>query len=371
MEKLTPITIPLINPNEPEALLASLQVVEGDRVEPDQVLALVETTKSTAEILAEQAGYLVGLRYAEGETLHAGDILAYIGKTPESHDPKLPPWRKDTNKKVKPTPQPGGLRITEPARELALAEGLDLQSLSQGPLITRKTIQALLQPQAAGPSQPIPEGENRVLIYGAGGHGRTLAALVQKLGRYEILGFLDDGYKPGESVLGLPILGGKELLEELAQQGVRMAVNGIGGITDLQIRLSIYDLLNAAGFHCPGVVHPTAFVEQSAELSNATQVFAFAYIGTEVVVDDGCIINTSTIVSHNCTLSRYVNLSPGATLAGGVFVGERTLIGMRATVNLNVHIGTDARIGNGATVKANVPDGGIVPAGSIWPPRGI
>jgi sugar O-acyltransferase (sialic acid O-acetyltransferase NeuD family) len=371
MEKLTPITIPLINPNEPEALLAALEVVEGDRVEPGQVLALVETTKSTAEILAEQAGYLVGLRYAEGETLHAGDVLAYIGKTPESHDPKLPPWGKDTTKKVKPTPQPSGLRITEPARELALAEGLDLQSLPQGPLITREAVQALLQPQASGPTQPIPAGENRILIYGAGGHGRTLAALIQTLDRYEILGFLDDGYEPGESVLGLPILGGKDQLEELAQQGVRMAVNGIGGIADLQIRLAVFVSVKAAGFHCPGVVHPTALVEQSTKLSDGSQVFAFAYIGTEALVDDGCIINTSAIVSHNCTLSRYVNLSPGATLAGGVFVGERTLIGMRATVNLNVHIGTDARIGNGATVKADVPDGGIVPAGSIWPPRGI
>jgi sugar O-acyltransferase (sialic acid O-acetyltransferase NeuD family) len=143
----------------------------------------------------------------------------------------------------------------------------------------------------------------------------------------------------------------------------------VGGIGDLQIRLTVDTRLKAAGFFCPSVIHPTAFSEASTRLADGVQVFPFAYLGTEVSVSYGCIINTGVIVSHNCTLARFVNLSPGATLAGGVTVAENALIGMRATVNLNVHIGRGARIGNGATVKADVPDGGVVPAGTIWPPR--
>ena len=41
MEKLTPIKIPLLNANEPEALLVSLMCAEGTQVAQDQILAVI------------------------------------------------------------------------------------------------------------------------------------------------------------------------------------------------------------------------------------------------------------------------------------------------------------------------------------------
>jgi sugar O-acyltransferase (sialic acid O-acetyltransferase NeuD family) len=364
-EKLIPIRIPLLNPNESEALLASVEVEEGQPVEAGQVLALIETTKSTGEVLAEAGGYLVGLRFEPGTSLQAGEVLAYIGVTPDANDPSLPPWAPEA---PEPTDTENeGLRITAPARALALEKGINLDDLPHGPLVTRQMVETLAA--KTEPLPEIPEGENRLVIYGAGGHGRSLAALIQKMGGYRLMGFIDDGRTAGEEVLGLPILGGREKLAELAAEGIRLAVNGVGGIGNLKSRLDVYNLLAQSGFHCPTVLHPTAFIEDSAVLGEGCQVMPLAYIGTQVEAGFGCIINTGAIVSHDCQLADYVNLSPGATLAGGVVVGEGTLVGMRATVNLNVRIGRRALIGNGATVKADVPDGGVVPAGTIWPPR--
>ena len=364
-EKLIPIRIPLLNPNESEALLASVEIEEGQPVEAGQVLALIETTKSTGEVLVEAGGYLVGLRYEPGTSLQAGEVLAYIGATPDAKDPSLPPWALEA---PEPTVTDNeGLRITAPARALALEKGLNLDDLPHGPLITRQMVVDLAA--KAEPLPEIPEGENRLLIYGAGGHGRSLAALIQKMGGYKLMGFIDDGRSIGEEVLGLPVLGGREKLAELAKEGIRLAVNGVGGIGNLKSRLDVYDLLAQSGFHCPTVLHPTAFIEDSAVLGEGCQVMPLSYIGTQVEACFGCIINTGAIVSHDCQLADYVNLSPGATLAGGVIIGEGSLVGMRATVNLNVRIGRRALIGNGATVKADVPDGGVVPAGTIWPPR--
>ena len=369
MNDLTPINIPLLNPNEPEALLAAVEAEEGQAVEEGKIIALVETTKSTAEIVAEKPGYLVGLRFKVGETLQAGDVLAYIGNSPEANDPNLPPWAK--NKAVDAEEESGvaGLRITEPARELALISGVDLSTLPRDRIITRGMIEKILMPKAPVGPEGVPEGDQGILVYGAGGHGRSVVALLRALGKYDILGFLDDGYPIGETVYGLEVRGGAEQLGKMAQDGLRMAINAVGGIGDLQVRLRVFDRLREAGIFNPTVIHPTAFLENSASLGDAVQLFPFAYVGTEVQVGYGCIINTGAIVSHNCILEPYVNLSPGATLAGGVIVGEGALIGMRATVNLYVHIGRRARIGNGATVKDDVPDGGVVPAGTIWPPR--
>lgn len=366
-EKLIPIRIPLINPNETEALLVSLEVEEGAAVEAGQVLALVETTKSTGEVPAEASGYLVGLRFEPGDSLQAGEVLAYIGATPDAKDLSLPPWAPETTETIDTGDE--GLRITAPARALALESGLNLDDLPHGPLVTRQMVVELSAKAKAQPLREIPEGENRLVIYGAGGHGRSLAALIQKMGNFDLIGFIDDGRVAGEEILGLPVLGGREKLTELAKEGVRLAVNGVGGIGNLKSRLDVYDLLAQSGFHCPTVIHPTAFIEDSAMLDEGCQVMPLAYIGTQVETGFGCTINTGVIVSHDCQLADYVNLSPGATLAGGVSIGEGSLVGMRATVNLNVRIGRRALIGNGATVKADIPDGGVVPAGTIWPPR--
>ncbi len=366
-ETLIPIRIPLLNPNETEALLVSLEVEEGEKVEAGQVLALIETTKSTGEVPAEASGYLVGLRFEPGTSLQAGDVLAYIGATPDAKDPSLPPWAPETTETIDTGSK--GLRITAPARALALESGLNLDDLPQGPLVTRQMVVELAAKAKVQPLPEIPAGETRLIIYGAGGHGRSLAALIQKKGNFNLIGFIDDGRAEGEEVLGLPFLGGREKLAELAKEGVRLAVNGVGGIGNLKSRLDVYNLLAQFGFHCPTVIHPTACIEDSAVLREGCQVLPLAYIGTQVEAGYGCIINTGAIVSHNCQLADYVNLSPGATLAGGVSIGEGSLVGMRATINLNVRIGRRALIGNGATVKTDVPDGGVVPAGTIWPPR--
>ncbi len=208
----------------------------------------------------------------------------YIGETPDAQDPSLPPWR-EKPPAAEEKLEPGGLRITTPAKELALANGLDLSTLPHGPLITRQMIEERISSQERPQPAPLPEGENRILIYGAGGHGRSLAAMIRKLGSFELIGFLDDGYQQGDQVLDLPILGGAEKLPELAQDGIRLAINGIGGISDLRIRLHVFDLLHESGFSCPTLVHPTAFLEDSAELADAVQVFPFAYVGTEVRVE--------------------------------------------------------------------------------------
>jgi len=369
MQKLTPIKIPLLNPNEPEALLASITVEAGAAVETGQVVAVIETTKSTGEVQAERGGFLVGLRFKEGDALQAGDVLAYIGDSPDARDPSLPPWADERAETALAGEDSSGLRITEPARALALAEGLPLMSLPKGTLVTRQVVQDLLWQAEPRPLAAAPKGDARLVIYGAGGHGCSLAALVRQTGDYEMIGFLDDGVEQGTMVDGLKVLGGADQLVALAEEGISRAVNGVGGVGDLPARLAVYGKLAEAGFYCPTVIHSTAFIEDSVTMGDGIQVFPLAYVGIRVQVSYGCIINTGVIVSHDCTLAPYVNLSPGATLAGGVRVGEAALIGMRATVNLNVTVGKRARIGNGATVKSDVPDGGVVPAGTIWPPR--
>jgi acetyltransferase EpsM len=374
------VLIPLLNPNETESVLVTLNVRNGQKVTTGDILGVLETTKSTGEIIAEAEGYVEGLSRTQGEGACAGDVLCYLVDSlqkNETREPSVDPVR--LPEPSQPAPDlPEGLRITQPALALVRHEEMDLSSLPIGPIVTEGMVREILSRQKTHSRQTEPAQRSlehvgnpidpaALVIYGGGGHGKSLIELVRLLKVYQLAGIIDDGLPAGGEVLGVPVLGGKEALNSLFLRGVRLAVNAVGGIGNLGSRLEVFDNLAQAGFSCPTLVHPTAFVEASARLSSGVQVLPHAYIGSSVQVGFGSIINTGAIVSHDCSLGEAVNLSPGAILAGAVQVGARAMIGMGVTVNLEVKVGTGARIGNGATVKADVPAGTIVKAGSTWP----
>jgi sugar O-acyltransferase (sialic acid O-acetyltransferase NeuD family) len=362
-----PVNIPLLNPNEPEARLVTLPISEGQYVNKGELLCTLETTKSTEEIYAETEGYIVALQFSEGDTAVAGAKLCYLA---ESKD-----WRPE-EVQIESIPQtakkpdieiPPGLRISQPALLLADSNNLDLNQLPKGPMVTENMIKDFVE---KSDQYEIPESEfdpSAVIVYGGGGHGKSVIDTIRSQNIFQIHGIVDDGLSSGESVMGFPILGGNDILPELFIQGIRLAVNAVGGIGDIASRRKVFHKLAANGFACPAIVHPSSVIEQSVITSAGIQVFPQTYIGSEVQIGYGVIINTGAVVSHDCILDDYANISPGALLAGGVKIGKGTLVGMGVTINLGINIGNNARIGNSATIKADVPDNGIVRAGMSWP----
>jgi acetyltransferase EpsM len=218
-----------------------------------------------------------------------------------------------------------------------------------------------------GPHRATGAGRLPIAVYGGGGHGAQCIDLLRGLDGPEPDCVLDDSLAVGSDVLGVEVLGGSGALADLAERGVRVAVNAVGGIASPAARARVFDLLTDAGLTLPVIVHVSASIEPSALVGPGAQVFAQAYVGTRVVIGAGSLLNAGVVVSHDCVLDAGANVSPGALLAGGVHVGRLARIGMGATVNVGLRVGAGARIGNGATVKADVPDEGVVRAGHIWP----
>ena len=359
-----PVNIPLLNTNEPEALLATLHVQEGQYVEAGDVLCVLETTKSTAELTADTPGYVIGLNFAAGQLVPAGVRLCTLSDTPDWEPDDL-----ELGSESDAVIIPNDLRITQPALTLAQQAGLDLSTLPVGPLITVPMIKKISTDSALTSGSPLESkfDSRAILIYGGGGHGKSVIDLIRTLHMYEIAGILDDNLPVNSKIMGISVMGGAELLPELHAQGIRLAVNAVGGIGNVHIRVQVFHRLVEAGFGCPTVVHPTAYIEPSAAIAAGVQVFPHAYVGSEVKIGFGSIINSGAIVSHDCVIDEVVNISPGAILAGGVIIGREALIGMGATINLYTNIGAGSLVGNGATVKGDVPEKSIVKAGAIWP----
>lgn len=354
------ILVPLLNANEPEARLVDIHVMDGQTVEKGVLLFTIETTKAASDIDSPELGF-IRILATKGATLSVGVRLAVITETAaedigiflKGDQPPVPA------KKV---------RITRPARALAKSLGVDLATLPTDRLITEDVVR-----QSAGGMHKMdlrlpPQKKPYLLIFGGGGHAKAIMDLVKQTNQYVIAGILDDDERlTGTEVLGIPVLGTRVLFSDLIEKGVKLAANGVGGILDIHVQIKVFKSLERAGFSFPALIHPHATVETSAEVEDGVQVFANAYVGSEVVLQPRCMINTNAVVSHDCFIGKFTHIAPGALLAGQVHVGARSLVGMGVTTAIGVRIGDDVRIGNGAIILADVPDRTIVQAGKFGP----
>src|SRR5437899_12039502 len=201
----------------------------------------------------------------------------------------------------------------------------------------------------------------RAVGIGAGGHGRMLLESLQGRKDVEVVGMVDsDPAVKGGSGLGVPVLGGDEVLADVARSGVRRAFLGVGGVGDNSHRRRVWDAVRELGFEFLTVIHESAVVSPSAEIGEGSCIFPGAIIGAGARLGRNVIVNTGAIVEHDCELGDHVHVASGAVLAGGVSVGESAHIGAGATVKQGVHVGRAAVVALGAAVFAGVPDGAVV-----------
>ncbi len=356
------ILVPLLNANEPEARLVGIHVKDGQQVEKGTLLFTLETTKAAADVESLHNGF-VRVLVRDGDIVSVGDRLAVI---PETIEDSIESVTKNTGPHNELGFDSSELRITKPARELAGKLGVDLTTLPTDQLIT----EAFLRLHSSKPTLLIDADiqftKDHILVFGAGGHAKAVMEMVMAIGKFRLAGLVDDKIQAGTKVLDIPVLGSREIMPQLVDHGLIQAANGVGGIIDINIRVKLFDLMSDNGFNFPPLVHPKAMVEKSASIGDGVQVFANAYVGSSVLLQDRCMVNTNAVVSHDCIIGSYTHIAPGALLAGHVQVGDRSLVGMGVTTAIGIRIGNSVRIGNGAIIYADVPDKSIIPAGKVW-----
>ncbi len=164
-----------------------------------------------------------------------------------------------------------------------------------------------------------------VIVLGAGGHARVVADALLASGR-RIRGFLDAA-KQGGQLMGLPVLGGDEVLDSISPAEVELA-NGIGSAGVMDTRQRVYASAVARDFQFTSVIHPSAIIASSATLGKGVQVLARAVVQAFATVGENSIVNTGAIVEHDVVVGAHVHVSPGCVLAGEVRIGDKVHVGM-------------------------------------------
>jgi sugar O-acyltransferase (sialic acid O-acetyltransferase NeuD family) len=202
---------------------------------------------------------------------------------------------------------------------------------------------------------------NRLVVLGAGGHGRVVADAAEMQAKWSSICFLDDSFPTHTMTGAWPIIGptsegGSLPASMLAKSRTDEFIVAIGNATT---RLRLIDQLRQSGCKIATVVHPSAVVSSHVTLENGIAILAGACVNIGTRLGTGVILNTGSTVDHDCQLAEGVHVCPGAHLAGSVIVGRRTWIGVGACVRHGISLGDDVTIGAGAAVVSNIPDGAL------------
>ena len=198
--------------------------------------------------------------------------------------------------------------------------------------------------------------KGKIVLLGGGGHCKVAIDAIRKEGKYKIVGIVDPGLNPGDSVMGVKVLGGDNVLGSLKKKGIKYAIVTVGSVGDCKIRKSLSEDIIESGLEMPVVVHPDAVVADDVEIGAGTFVAASATINPGTKIGHNTIINTSSSVDHDCEIGDFVHIAPGVTLSGGVKVGDSTHIGTGASVTQYIEIGRNSFISAGVLVKSHIPD---------------
>ena len=193
---------------------------------------------------------------------------------------------------------------------------------------------------------------DKLIILGAGGHGRVVAEIAQLSGKYTDIAFLDD--KAPEVSFPYPYIGKcGTFADHLADSDFFIAIG------NAMIRRRLQTEVEEASGQIVTLIHPSAIISHDVTIGKGTVIMAGAIVNTGAQIGDGVILNTASSVDHDCVVEDFCHVSVGAHLCGTVHLGTGTWVAAGATVINNVTICSDCLIGAGATVTHDLLNAGI------------
>lgn len=186
-----------------------------------------------------------------------------------------------------------------------------------------------------------------IVIVGFGGHAKSMADCIERMGVFRIIGYTDFENRH----IKYEYLGTDDKLQAIYDSGVRKAAVGIGYLGKSELRCKVHNVLKKIGFELPIITDPSAIVANSAVVGEGTFIGKNAIINAEAKIGKMVIINTMALVEHECVVEDYSHIAVAAVLCGQVKVGKAAFIGANATVIQNMLIPEYKIVPAGITVR--------------------
>ena len=193
---------------------------------------------------------------------------------------------------------------------------------------------------------------DKLIIIGAGGHGKVVANIATLNGYKEIY-FLDDDTSK-KDIGKYQIIGTTKDIDRYKNE-----YDFFIAIGNNQIRKKISMLLLDNNIKPVSLIHPSAVIDDTVQIGYGVVIMANAVINANTMIGNSVIVNTASSIDHDCIINDYVHISPGVHIAGNVHIGEETWLCIGSIIINNITIGANVIVGAGSVVIKNIKESGM------------
>lgn len=199
-----------------------------------------------------------------------------------------------------------------------------------------------------------------IAIFGAGGYGREIACLIERINavepRWRLVGFFDDGKEKGLQVSRFGrVLGGMEELNSYPDE-LALAIT-IGNPASLR---GVRERIVNEKVYFPNIISPNFDLADpgSFRIGEGNIIGNGCAMSCDVTIGDFNILNADIVVGHDARIGSFNVLMPDIRISGEVTIGEENLLGVGSIVLQQLTVGNRVRLGAGAVLLTKPKDGG-------------
>ena len=195
-----------------------------------------------------------------------------------------------------------------------------------------------------------------LIIIGAGGFGREVAWLVERINKvvltWNLLGFIDDN----DSIQGTEINGYKVLGKtgDIRKYSEAYYVCAVGAS---KIRKKIVDNMKAINptVKFGTVIDPSVEISDLVTIGEGTIICAHTIITVNISIGCHVIINLDCTVGHDVILNDFVTVYPSVNVSGTTNIGYCSELGTGMQIIQGKTVGDYSIVGAGAVVVKDIP----------------
>lgn len=200
--------------------------------------------------------------------------------------------------------------------------------------------------------------KQKIVLFGAGGHCKSVIDVIETEGKFQIAGIIDMPERVGDTISGYPVIGTDNDIRDLVKEYQNFIIT-VGHVESPAIRIKLFNELKKYKANLPVIISPFARVSKSAAVNEGTVVMHHALINANAKVGKNCIINSKALIEHDAIIKNYCHISTGAIINGACLVREECLIGSGTVLLQSLRIAARTITGAGAIVTKDITESGV------------
>jgi sugar O-acyltransferase (sialic acid O-acetyltransferase NeuD family) len=188
-----------------------------------------------------------------------------------------------------------------------------------------------------------------IILIGGGGHCKSVIDVIEKEGKFQVIGVVDKPALIGTKVFNYSVIGSDSDLENLSKK-YKYALITVGQIKSPALRIKLFNLVIQLGFSIPFVISPRAYVSKHAFIGKGTVVMHDALINANAKIGQNCIINSKALIEHDAIIENHCHISTGSIINGGAIIRSDTFFGSNSMAKENVVVERKSVIRGGSII---------------------